>query len=51
MILRMNTIQMQNYIALFVVSLLAAVVFIVANYVQSGQLQRQADADVIAKKT
>ena len=51
MILRMNTIQMQNYIALFIASLLLALVFIVANYVQSGQLKPQVDADVIAKKT
>ena len=51
MILRMNTIQMQNYIALFIVSLLAVVVLLVANYVQSGKLEHHADAEVISKKT
>ena len=51
MILRMNTMQMQNYIALFIASLLAVVVLIVANYVHSGKLEHQADAEVIAKKT
>jgi len=51
MILRMNTIQMQNYIALFIVSLLAVVILLVGNFVQSGKLEHQADADVIAKKT
>jgi len=51
MILRMNTIQMQNYIALSIVSLLAVVILLVGNFVQSGKLELQADADVIAKKT
>ena len=51
MILRMNTIQMQNYIALFIASSLAVVVLVVANYVQSGKLEHQADAEVIAKTT
>ena len=51
MILRMNTIQMQNYIALFIASLLAVVVLLVGNYVHSGKLESQADADVVAKKT
>ena len=51
MILRMNTIQMQNYIALFIASLLAIVILFVANYVQSGKLEHQPDAQVIAKKT
>jgi putative photosynthetic complex assembly protein len=51
MILRMNTIQMQNYIALFIVSLLAVVILLIGNFVQSGKLEPQADADVIAKKT
>jgi len=51
MILRMNSIQMQNYIALFIASLLAIVILFVANYVQSGKLEHQADAAVIAKRT
>jgi len=51
MILRMNTIQMQNYIALFIASLLAIVILFVGNYVQSGKLERQADAAVVVKKT
>lgn len=51
MILRMNTIRIQNYIALFVVIVLAGIVFLVANTVQSGKLETQADASVIAKKT
>jgi putative photosynthetic complex assembly protein len=51
MILRMNTIRIQNYIALFVVIFLAGIVFLVANTVQSGKLETQADASVIAKKT
>lgn len=51
MILRMKTIQMQNYIALFIASLLAVVVLMVANYVHSGKLAPQADADVVNKKT
>jgi putative photosynthetic complex assembly protein len=51
MILRMNTIQMQNYIALFIVSLLAVVILLVGNFVQSGKLEHQVDADVVAKKT
>jgi putative photosynthetic complex assembly protein len=51
MILRMNAIRMQNYIAFLIAALLAVVVLLVANYVQSGKLEHQADADVIAKKT
>ena len=51
MILRMNTIQMQNYIALFIVSLLAVVILLIGNYVQTGKLEHQADADVVSKKT
>lgn len=51
MILRMNTIRIQNYIALFVVIVLAGIVFLVANTVQSGKSETQADASVIAKKT
>jgi putative photosynthetic complex assembly protein len=51
MILRMNSIQMQNYIALFIASLLAIVILFVANYVQSGKSEHQADAAVIAKRT
>ena len=51
MILRLSTIQMQNYIALFIASSLAVVVLVVANYVQSGKLEHQADAEVIAKTT
>ena len=51
MILRMNSIQMQNYIALFIASLLAIVILLVANYVQSGKSEHQADAEVIAKRT
>lgn len=51
MILRMSTMQMQNYMALFIASLLAVVVLIVANYVHSGKLEHQADAEVITKKT
>jgi len=51
MILRMNTIRMQNYLALMIASFLAVVVLLVANYVRSGKLEHQADADVIVKKT
>lgn len=51
MILRMNPIRMQNYIALFVVFVLVGVVFLVANTVQSGKLESQLDADVLVKKT
>ena len=51
MILRMNTIQMQNYIALLIVSLLAVVILLVGNFVRSGKLEHQADADVVAQKT
>ena len=51
MILRMNTIQMQNYIALFIVSLLAVVILLIGNFVQTGKLEHQADADVVTKKT
>ena len=51
MILRMNSIQMQNYIALFIVSLLAVVILLVGNHVQSGKSEHYADAEVVAKKT
>jgi putative photosynthetic complex assembly protein len=51
MILRMNTIQMQNYIALFIVSLLAVVILLIGNFVQTGKLEQQVDADVVTKKT
>jgi putative photosynthetic complex assembly protein len=51
MILRMNAVQMQNYIALFIASLLAVVVLLVASYVQSGKVEHQVDAGVVAKKT
>lgn len=51
MILRINTIQMQNYIALFIASMLAVMVILISNFVQSGKLEHQADADVIIKKT
>jgi putative photosynthetic complex assembly protein len=51
MILRMNAVQMQNYIALFIASLLAVLVFLVAGYVQSGKVEHQIDAGVVAKKT
>ena len=51
MILRMNAVQMQNYIALFIASSLAVVVLVVANYVQSGKVEHQVDAGVVAKKT
>ena len=50
MILRLNTIQMQNYIALIIVSLLAVVVLLIGNFVQSGKLEHQADASIVAKK-
>ena len=51
MILRMNTVQMQNYIALFIASMLAVVVLLIASYVQSGKIEPQVDAGVVAKKT
>ncbi|MEY4524366.1 MAG: hypothetical protein RIR27_1442 [Pseudomonadota bacterium] len=51
MILRMNPIRIQNYIALAVVIVLVGVVFLVANSVQSGKSETQVDASVIAKKT
>jgi putative photosynthetic complex assembly protein len=51
MILRMNTAQMQNYIALFIASILAVVVLLIASYVQSGKIEPQVDAGVVAKKT
>jgi putative photosynthetic complex assembly protein len=51
MILRMNTIRIQNYIAVFVVIVLVGIVFLVANTVQSGKSETQVDASVIAKKT
>ena len=51
MILRMNPIRMQNYVALLVVATLMGVVYLVANTVQSGKLESQVDANVIAKKT
>jgi putative photosynthetic complex assembly protein len=50
MILRMNAVQMQNYIALFIASSLAVVILLIANYVQSGKLEHQAEAGVVAKK-
>jgi putative photosynthetic complex assembly protein len=51
MILRINPIRMQNYIALFIVASLAVIVMLVGSYVQSGKQEPQADAQVIAKKT
>jgi len=51
MILRMNPIRIQNYIALFVVTVLVGIILLVANAVQSGKSEIQADASVIAKKT
>ncbi|MBU3597749.1 photosynthetic complex assembly protein PuhC [Polynucleobacter bastaniensis] len=51
MILRMNPIRIQNYIALFVVTVLVGIILLVANAVQSGKSETQADASVIAKKT
>ncbi|OWF65404.1 hypothetical protein B6A14_06270 [Polynucleobacter hirudinilacicola] len=51
MILRMNATQMQNYIALFIASLLMAIILLIANYVQSGKSEPQVDAAVITKKT
>lgn len=51
MILRMNPIRIQNYIAIFVVTVLMGIVFLVANAVQSGKSETQIDASVIAKKT
>jgi putative photosynthetic complex assembly protein len=51
MILRMNPIRMQNYIAVFVLIVLVGVVFLVANTVHSGKSEAQVDASVIAKKT
>ena len=51
MILRMNANQMQNYIALFIASLLMAIILLIANYVQSGKLEPQVDAAVVTKKT
>ena len=51
MILRMNATQMQNYIALFIASLLMAIILLIANYVQSGKQEPQVDAAVITKKT
>ncbi|MBU3582958.1 photosynthetic complex assembly protein PuhC [Polynucleobacter sp. 15G-AUS-farblos] len=50
MILRMNTAQMQNYIALFIASLLAVVVLLVATYDRSEKLEQQTDTQVIAKR-
>ncbi len=50
MILRMNALQMQNYIALFIASSLAVVILLIANYVQPGKLEHQAEAGVVAKK-
>ncbi|MBU3567400.1 photosynthetic complex assembly protein PuhC [Polynucleobacter alcilacus] len=47
----MNTIQMQNYIALIIVSLLAVVILLVGSFVRSGKLEHQADASIVAKKT
>lgn len=51
MILRMNPVRIQNYIAVFVAIVLVGVVFMVANTVQSGKAETQVDASVIAKKT
>jgi len=51
MILRMNTSQMQNSIALFIAALLAVMVLLIAGYVQYGKVEHQADADVVVKKT
>jgi len=51
MILRINPIRMQNFIALFIVASLAIIVMLVGSYVQSGRQEPQADAQVIAKKT
>jgi putative photosynthetic complex assembly protein len=51
MILRMSAIQLQNYVAWFIAALLAVVVLSVANYVQSGKLEHQADAAVVTKRT
>ena len=51
MILRINPIHIQNYIALFVVTVLVGIILLVANAVQSGKSETQADASVIAKKT
>ena len=51
MILRMNPIRIQNYIALFVATVLVGVVLLVAYSVQSGKSETQVDASVIAKKT
>ncbi|WP_254598087.1 photosynthetic complex assembly protein PuhC [Polynucleobacter antarcticus] len=42
---------MQNYIAIGICGLLATVIFLVANYVQSGKMERQEDAQVIAKQS
>ena len=42
---------MQNYIALFIASMLAVVVLLIASYVQSGKIEPQVDAGVVAKKT
>lgn len=50
MILRMNTLQMQNYIALFIALLLAVVVLLVGTYDRSGNVGQQTDVDVVAKK-
>lgn len=51
MILRINPMRLQNYLALVVATLLMIVVMIVADYVHSNKLEHQADADVIAKRT
>jgi putative photosynthetic complex assembly protein len=51
MILRMNPIRIQNYIALFVVTVLVGIILLVANAVQPGKSETQTDASVIAKKT
>lgn len=51
MILRMNPIRTQNYIALFVVALLMGVVLSVGSAVRSGKSESQVDANVISKKT
>lgn len=50
MILRMNTAQMQNYIAFFITSLLAVVVLLIATYDRPGNVEQQADVEVVAKR-
>lgn len=50
MILRMNTAQMQNYIAFFIALLLAVVVLLIATYDRPGNVEQQADVEVVAKR-